>query len=384
VSVWFAILLPSAFVWLYLLVARGGFWMSSIHDGAGLPDLAAWPSVTAIIPARNEAPVIAQTVRSLVGQDYPGPFSIVLVDDQSTDATAPCALQAAASAHKTTLISTISGRDPQNGWTGKLFALQQGLEFIQQHGDPTYLWLTDADIAYAPDTLRRLVTRAEAGGFVLTSLMAKLRCISFAEQTLIPAFIFFFQMLYPFAWVNRNDGQVAAAAGGCMLVRRAALLRIGGFAAIRGALIDDCALASKLQRVGPIWLGLTDRAVSLRSYDGFPSLRRMIARSAYAQLRFSPIYLTSTTVAMVWVYAIPPAATILAHGPSAALGGVLWALMAGLFMPTLRFYRQSLLWGPVLPLIALIYLLFTLDSAYQYSRGRGGLWKGRVQAARTQ
>jgi hopene-associated glycosyltransferase HpnB len=384
VSLWLASLLPSVFIWLYLLVARGGFWMNSVNDRASLPDLVDWPSVTALIPARNEAALIAETVRSLVAQDYPGRFSIVLIDDQSNDGTTACALKAAVTADKAALLSTVSGRDPQRGWTGKLFALQQGLEFVQQRDAPTYLWLTDADISYEPDTLRQLVKHAEAGGYSLTSLMAKLRCRSFAERGLIPAFIFFFQMLYPFAWVNRNDHPVAAAAGGCMLVRSAALLKIGGFAAIRGALIDDCALASKLKCVGPIWLALSDRAVSLRAYDGFCSIRQMVARSAYAQLRFSPLYLAGTTLAMVSVYGIPPAAAIAAHGPPAWLGGVIWALMAGLFVPTVRFYRQSLLWGPALPLIALIYLLFTLDSAYQYSRGRGGMWKGRVQAARMQ
>jgi hopene-associated glycosyltransferase HpnB len=384
VSIWFAILLPSALSWLYLLVARGGFWRARIDDSVAWPDLDAWPSVTAIIPARNEADIIADTVTSLVAQDYAGPFSIVLVDDQSHDGTTERALTAAALAGKSAMLSTIPGGDPQSGWTGKLYALQQGLDFVQEHTLPTYVWLTDADISYEPDTLRHLVKHAEAGGYVLTSLMAKLRCNSVAEQILIPAFIFFFQMLYPFAWVNRNDSPVAAAAGGCMLARRETLQTIGGFAAIRGALIDDCALASMLKRVGPIWLGLTHRAASLRPCDGFEPIRRMVARSAYAQLHFSPIYLTGTLVAMVWVYGIPPAAAIAAPAAFAWLGAALWALMAGLYIPTLRFYRQSPLWGLALPLIALIYLLFTLDSAYQYSRGRGGLWKGRVQAARTQ
>ncbi len=387
-SIWFAILLPPAFVWLYLLVARGGFWMNSVDDSAAVPDLRAWPSITAIIPARNEAASISETVASLVAQNYAGPFSIVLVDDQSTDGTADRARRAAAGANKSAMLSTLSGGAPQSGWTGKLYALQQGLDFVQERSKersmPTYVWLTDADISYAPDTLRHLVKQAEAGNYVLTSLMAKLRCTSVAERTLIPAFIFFFQMLYPFAWVNRNDSSVAAAAGGCMLVRREALLKIGGFAAIRGALIDDCALAGMLKRVGPIWLGLTDRAASLRPYDGFDSIRRMVARSAYAQLSFSPVYLAGTILAMVWVYAIPSAAALAAPAAWAWLGAALWALMAGLFIPTLRFYRQSMLWSPALPLIALIYLLFTVDSAYQYSRGRGGLWKGRVQAARTQ
>jgi hopene-associated glycosyltransferase HpnB len=384
VSIWFAILLPPALIWMYLLVARGGFWMNGITDSVALPDLDAWPSITAIIPARNEAATIAETVASLIAQDYAGPFSIVLVDDQSTDGTADRARRAAAAGDKNAILSTISGRDPESGWTGKLNALQQGLDFVENHAKPTYVWLTDADISYEPDTLRQLVKQAAAGNYVLTSLMAKLRCASVAERTLVPAFIFFFQMLYPFAWVNRNDSSVAAAAGGCMLVRLEALRKIGGFAAVCGALIDDCALASSLKRVGPIWLGLTDRAISLRPYDGFDAIRRMVARSAYAQLRFSPIYLGGTIVAMVWVYGIPVAGALAAPMPYAWLGAALWALMAGLYTPTLRFYRQSVLCSPALPLIALIYLLFTLDSAYQYSRGRGGLWKGRVQAARTQ
>jgi hopene-associated glycosyltransferase HpnB len=381
-SIGLPILLVSAAIWLYLLIGRGGFWMGRINDAAALPDPAAWPAVTAIVPARNEAALIGETVASLAAQDYPGPFSIIIVDDQSSDGTAQRALTAAATVPRQ--VRVVAGRPLESGWTGKLFALQQGFEAACSTETATYLWLTDADIAYRSDALSSLVRRAETNGLVLTSLMARLRCVSLAERALIPAFIFFFQMLYPFAWVNRADRRVAAAAGGCMLVRREALQTAGGFGSIRDALIDDCALGARLKHVGPIWLGLTDRAFSRRAYDHYDDIRRMVARSAYAQLHYSVLYLAGTIVGLLLVFGLGPIMAIAAHGPVARLGVGLWALMALLFVPTLQGFRVSLLWSIALPLIAFIYLLFTLDSAYQHRRGYGGLWKGRVQATRSQ
>jgi hopene-associated glycosyltransferase HpnB len=356
--------------------------MSELGDRTTLPDPTVWPRVIAIIPARNEAETIQQTIRSLTAQDYPGNWSLVLVDDESSDGTAQQALQAARQAGRPQLI-VLGGRAIEPGWTGKLFALQQGIEAAEDRGDnPSYWWFTDADIRYQPDSLRYLVKRAEQGGFVLTSLMAKLRCQSWAERALIPAFIFFFQMLYPFAWVCRMDRRAAAAAGGCMLIDCAALREAGGLRAIRSALIDDCALAAKLKHVGPVWLGLTNRAESLRAYAHFNQIGQMVARSAYAQLNYSSLNLVLTALGMFFVFELGPVAAIIGHGFAAVVGLAIWAVMALLFVPTLRLFHLSPLWGLALPLIALSYLWFTVNSAYQYKRGYGGLWKGRVQAAR--
>jgi hopene-associated glycosyltransferase HpnB len=211
--------------------------------------------------------------------------------------------------------------------------------------------------------------------------MVKLRCESLAERASIPAFVFFFQMLYPFAWVNRPQGRVAAAAGGCMLLRADALARAGGIEIIRGALIDDCALARALKPHGPIWLGLTTRLRSLRPCAAFADIRRMVARSAYAQLRYSPLLLIGTAAGMILTYFVPPVMALLGTGIARVLGVAAWGLMALAFQPTLRLYARSPLWGIALPAVALQYLIFTLDSAYQHMRGRGGTWKGRAQAS---
>ena len=264
------------------------------------------------------------------------------------------------------------------GWKGKLWALHQGLTAIPP--DTEYILFTDADIVYEPGALARLVSEAEAKSLVLNSLMVKLRCESFAERMLIPAFIFFFQMLYPFAWANRPAAATAAAAGGCMLARRDALHAAGGIEGIRGALIDDCALAASLKRQVPIRLSLTDRVRSIRGYPDFQDIRRMVSRSAYAQLRYSPVLLAGMVIGMALTYLAPVAFTLFGHGIAQVLGLVTWVLMAIAFQPTLRFYRLSPLWGLALPAIALVYLAFTLDSAYQHALGRGGMWKGRAQA----
>lgn len=239
---------------------------------------------------------------------------------------------------------------------------------------------TDADIEHAPDSLRRLVARAEAGGLVLVSLMAKLRCDTFAEAMLIPAFVFFFDMLYPFAKTNDPRSPVAAAAGGCMLVRREALVAAGGLAAIRAAIIDDCALAGLMKAQGPIWLGLTERVRSIRSYGGFADIGRMVARSAYAQLGYSPPMLAGTLVGMAITYLAPPLLAAMGPGWIHAVGLATWLLMALSFQPMLAFYRRSPLWGLALPVIGAVYCLFTFQSAVDVWRGRGGQWKGRAQA----
>jgi hopene-associated glycosyltransferase HpnB len=238
--------------------------------------------------------------------------------------------------------------------------------------------LTDADIVHAPDSVSSVVARACASGAVLTSLMAKLRCVTLAERSHVPAFVYFFEMLFPFRWVNRPDSRTAAAAGGCMLVRAAALGRIGGIASVHNALIDDCALARRLKAVGPIWLGLTERVRSLRPYADLAAVRQMISRSAYAQLGYSPWLLAATTAGMILVFLAPPLLALFAEGPARWLGVAVWALMALSFQPMLRFYRLLPVWGIALPGIALFYMVYTLDSAWRHLRRRGGEWKGRV------
>jgi hopene-associated glycosyltransferase HpnB len=378
-------------IWLYLLLGRGGFWLSSERDdGQPAPVEAlsekAWPKLAVVIPARDEAQGIGACIGSLLQQDYPGEWSIILVDDGSSDGTAAIARQTAATLAAPSLslpregeLDVVAGRPLPAGWTGKLWALAQGIETAGRMA-PDYFLLSDADIVYAPDVLTSLVARAKAGGLVLTSLMVKLRCESLAERALIPAFIFFFEMLYPFAWINRPQAATAGAAGGCMLVRADALAQAGGIDAIRNALIDDCTLAGLLKARGPIWLGLTQRAHSIRSYPGFEDIRRMVARSAYAQLRYSALILLGVLAGMGVTYLAPPLIALFGAGWARILGLAAWLLMAVAFQPTLRFYRVSPLWGIALPAIAFCYTLFTLDSALQFWRGKGGLWKGRIQA----
>jgi hopene-associated glycosyltransferase HpnB len=384
-------------IWLYLLLGHGGFWLSSERDDRKRPPLpaaAAWPEVAVVIPARDEAQGIAACIGSLLRQDYGGEFRIVLVDDGSSDGTAAIAQEAAAAAGAPGRLEVVNGAPLPAGWTGKLWAVAQGIEVAGRAAPkraapgriapgriaPEFLLLSDADIVYAPDVLTALVARAEAGGLVLTSLMVKLRCESLAERALIPAFIFFFEMLYPFARINRPQAATAGAAGGCMLVHADTLRQAGGIGAIRNALIDDCALAAMLKQQGPIWLGLTQRAHSIRPYPGFEDIRRMVARSAYAQLRYSPLLLMGVLAGMGLTYLAPPVIGLFGSGWARLFGLAAWALMAIAFQPTLRFYRVSPLWGIALPAIAFCYTLFTLDSALQHRRGKGGLWKGRVQA----
>ena len=364
-------------IWLYLLVARGGFWLTRARDDRErLPPPAQWPSVVAVLPARNEADVIAQSISSLMRQDYPGSFRVVLVDDGSEDGTAAKALAAAGNDDR---LQVLRGAALPAGWTGKLWAQQQGVHEASS-GEPDYFLLTDADIGHAPDALRSLVARAERDGLVLVSLMAELSCRSWAERFLIPAFVFFFQMLYPFAWVNDRKRKLAAAAGGCMLVRRDALQRAGGIASIRANIIDDCALARQLKAEGPIWLGLTRRAISLRPYGGLWDIGRMVSRSAYAQLDYSPLLLAGTVAGMTLTYLAPVLLALFGSGLAQAAGLGAWLLMAVAFQPMLRFYRLSPLWGLALPATAATYTLFTVQSALAVWRGRGGMWKGRAQA----
>jgi hopene-associated glycosyltransferase HpnB len=372
--------LPLA-IWFYLLLARRGFWRLRERDTSPVPTPTDWPSVIAVVPARDEADVIQQSIASLLAQDYPGEFRITLVDDQSDDGTGDLAL-----ALNDSRLTVLKGGARPPGWTGKLWAMRQGADQAAA-SVPEFLWFTDADIAHSPDALRQLVARAQDGRKVLVSLMARLSCRTTAEHFLIPAFVFFFDMLFPFGAVNDAKSQVAAAAGGCMLARRSALDAAGGLDAIRHNIIDDCALARLLKAQGPIWLGLTDRAVSLRPYEHLTDIRRMVARSAYAQLGYSPLRLLGTLAGLFVVYIAPVLGAFFAMYYVQLAAYLAWGIMIVMFQPILRFYRLSpilrIVLGIALPVIGAFYAWFTLDSAIQHWSGKGGMWKGRAQAQKT-
>jgi hopene-associated glycosyltransferase HpnB len=377
----------SAVIWVYLLLFRGGFWRSDQRFESQTNYLkldVPVPRVAVLVPARNESDVIAVSLRSLLDQDYPGDLQIFLIDDQSDDGTGDIARALAASHPRGDRLKLLSGKPLAPGWSGKLWALQQGFLATQSLENPAdYLLLTDADIAHPADNLRRLVAKAEQDDRALVSVMVQLRCESNWERLLIPAFVFFFEKLYPFSWVNRPDRQIAAAAGGCSLVRRSALVNLDGFEAIRGALIDDCSLAAAIKaNHRRIWLGLSTRTHSLRPYPDLDTIWTMVARTAYSQLFFSPLLLAGTIVGMSLVYLAGPIGFfygLVVDSPwLATLGGAVWLGMAIAYWPTLRIYRQPRWFGLLLPLIGLLYGLMTIDSARQYYLGRGGAWKGRV------
>ena len=361
-------------VWLYLLLFHQRFWLMRERDTGFVREPAAWPSVVAVVPARNEADVIGHSIASLIAQDYPGSFNIVLVDDQSEDGTGGLARRL-----NSERLTVLTGGLRPPGWTGKLWAMKQGSDHAAAF-QPEFLWFTDADIAHSRDNLRQLVSRAQEGNKVLVSLMARLSCKSYAEHFLIPAFVFFFDMLFPFAAVNNPKSKVAAAAGGCMLARREALEKAGGIEAIRHNIIDDCALGRAMKAQGPIWLGLTDRALSLRPYDHLSDIQHMVTRTAYAQLGYSPLVLAGTLLGLAMVYLAPVMTALFAWGISQMAGWAAWIIMAVMYQPILRFYRLSPLWGLALPLIGLFYAGFTIQSAILYWSGKGGMWKGRAQA----
>jgi hopene-associated glycosyltransferase HpnB len=379
-------------VWAYLLVAHGGYWRTDQRlpepgPNPGPDDRPTWPSVTAVVPARNEAAVLGTTLPSLLAQEYPGAFGVVLVDDESSDGTAQITAQIAAERGGRLLV--VRGHAPPPGWAGKVWAMNQGLHAA---GDVSYLLFTDADITYQPGTVAALMRAARADDRGLVSQMALLRADTGWERLIVPAFVYFFAQLYPFRRVNRPGARTAAAAGGCMLVRRSALEAAGGLERIRGARIEDVALARPLKHSpepAACWLGLTTSVVSVRPYPRLAGLWDMVARSAYTQLRYSPALLGATIAGLLWLYAGPPVAAAgglawlaagggTTAGALAALGLAGWALMSVSYLPMLRLYRLSPARAPSLPLIAVIYAAMTADSARRYHLGRGGQWKGRT------
>lgn len=356
------IALASLAAWLWLLFRRGDFWKASVVLKDNAPEPETWPDVVAVIPARDEAPTIGRTVSSLLAQDYAGKLSVIVVNDASSDGTAKAA-------GKDKRLKVISGEPLPDDWTGKLWAVEQG---IRAAGGAPYVLLTDADIEHDPGSVRRLVCKAEDGGFDLVSLMVRLNCESFWEKLLVPAFVFFFQMLYPFAWVNDRGYPTAAAAGGCMLVRAEALDDAGGMTAISDLIIDDCALAALLKPRGPIWLGLTRDVVSIREYQGLDDIWRMVTRTAYAQLGNSPVFLGVAVVGMLLVYAAPPLLFIFADDMAAKFAAAAWGCMVVAYQPMLGFYGRPIWEGLALPLAGFLYTMMTVSSALH-----GGSWKGR-------
>ncbi|WP_027944843.1 glycosyltransferase [Amycolatopsis taiwanensis] len=361
--------------WVWLALFHGGFWRTDQRLGPRRTP-ARWPSVGIVVPARDEADVLPRTLPSLLGQVYPGPARVVLVDDGSSDDTAALAERLAHHHGGLPLTVTSPGPVPL-GWTGKLHAVAHG---VAAAGPVDYFLLTDADIAHDPGSLVVLVEAA--GDRDLVSQMAVLRTRTGWERLVVPAFVYFFAMLYPFRRVNRPGARTAAAAGGCCLVRRKALERAGGIAAIRGAVIDDVALGTAIKRSGGrIWLGLADHVRSTRAYPTLHSLWQMVSRSAYTQLRHSPLLLAGTVLGLALVFLAPPALTVagafLRDGLTCAAAAVGWLLMALTFVPILRYYRQPVTAALLLPATATLYLLMTVDSAVQHWRGRGAAWKGR-------
>ncbi|MGJ0508785.1 MAG: glycosyltransferase [Methylocystis sp.] len=369
--------------WLYLLIFNKGFWRLTEHDETFAPPGATVPAgahVVAIVPARDEAEVIAASVASLLQQDFPGRFEVVLVDDDSTDGTADVARARAAELGAADRLMVLESGGPADGWTGKIAAMHRGFTSVRSlPQQPDFVLFCDADIAFESHVLARLVAGAAARGSVLSSLMVKLRCESAAEKWFVPAFVFFFQKLYPFRAVNDPRSKVAGAAGGVMLVRPQALADAGGLPAIRDALIDDCALGALMKKQGPIWLGLTDDVYSLRPYPRLTDIERMVTRSAYAQLDYSPAKLAGAVAGMCLVYLAPPL-LVFAESPAPDIALVAWLIMAQAYMPSLRFYGLSRARAFALPLIAACYTWFTAVSAWRHMRGRGGEWKGRYQA----
>ena len=375
----------SLLTWAYLLLGRHGFWRARprIEDEQDAPP-ALWPAVVAVVPARDEAETIAAALRSLLGQDYRGTLTVVLVDDHSGDRTKAIAEGLAARARSR--LEVIEALPLPPGWSGKLWAMANGLRHAERLAPAAaYVLLTDADIAHAPDNLTRLVARAEAARLDLVSLMVRLRCARFWERLLIPPFVFFFQKLYPFAAVNDPGSRAAAAAGGCMLMRRQALREAGGIEAIRGELIDDVALARAIKHRpggGRIWLGLGRTTRSLRPYACLGDVWAMVARTADTQLGHSLLLLAGTLLGLAIAYLGPPLALLagLTEGDPwlAGLGALGLAGMVVAFLPTLRLYELAPGWSLTLPVAALLFAAMTVDSAIQYRRGAGGRWKGRV------
>jgi len=370
----------SLLIWVYLLVAHGRFWQIRRYF---LP--AAVPGddpvrVAVVVPARDEAAVVGRAVASLLNQTGGHSIHVFVVDDASSDGTADVAREAARQAGKPGLLTVVAGRPLAAGWSGKLWAVQQGVEQALRTG-PDFLLLTDADIAHAPDSVASLVQMARSRSLDMISMMVKLHCRTFAERALIPAFVFFFFKLYPPAWIAEPRRKMAGAAGGGILIRPEILERAGGITAIRDEVIDDCALARRVKAAGGrLWLGLSSTTESIRPYGTFAEIGRMISRGAFNQLKHSAWLLLLAVLGLSVTYLVPPLLLFFSHhlAPS-LLGAAAWLVMIVCFLPTVRVYGLNPLWAAALPVIATFYMGASLHSAWRFWSGRGGQWKGRIQ-----
>ncbi len=372
---------PAA-VWVYLLAFRGLFWLPTVRLGPAR-DLPGWPSVAVVVPARDEAAVLAATMPALAAQDYPGRAAVFLVDDCSADDTREVA--AAGAAGRALPLTVVTGAERPPGWVGKTWALAQGVHAASAELDPQYFLFTDADIHHPPDSLRRLVSDAVTADRDLVSLMARLRTATGWERLIVPAFVYFFSQLYPFRSIARRRSRTAGAAGGCMLLRADALRRAGGIEAISGAVIDDVALGRAVKRSGgSTWLGYADDVASLRPYPRLADLWDMVARSAYTQLRYSPLALAGTVAGLTIIYLGPLVVLVAgaAAGDPLVAGAGLCAqiLMTASYLPMALYYRIPAAWSLTLPAAAALYGAMTVDSARRHRRGRGAAWKGRTYA----
>jgi hopene-associated glycosyltransferase HpnB len=378
---WFALIagLLCLAIWIYLLTAHGGFWRVSGVQAAVQPMGTIDGTIAVVIPARDEADVIGSTVESLLSQTCAQSIHIFVVDDHSSDGTAEVARQAARNCGCSEVLDVIAGSTLPPGWTGKLWATEQGIQrAMQLH--PKFLLLTDADIRHSPGSLATLIAIAEAGNYDLTSFMVKLHCQTLAERFLIPPFVFFFFLLYPPAWIRDPRRRVAGAAGGCMLIRPQALEQAGGVVAIRNQIIDDCALARAVKQAGGrVWLGVTQDASSTRVYGTVGEIERMIARTAYNQLQHSIWQLLGALLGLTITYLLPLALLLSGDRTLASAGAASWLLMSAAFLPMVRFYGLNPAWALTLPFSACFYMLATLHSAFKFWSGRGGEWKGRTQ-----
>ena len=383
INIMLLILLISLIAWTFLFAGRGGFWCANQTLSPALLSDGELPSVIAIIPARDESLTIGMAVSSLANQSYTGKLLVIVVNDNSTDKTVDAALSAAASVGHSKKLIVVNGAPLKSGWTGKMWAVNQGIkQAVKINPNVDYIFLTDADIVHDSGNLSRLVSKAKKDNLHLVSLMVRLRCKSFWEKLLVPAFVFYFQKLYPFSRVNSFSREEAAAAGGCMLVRRETLISVGGVQSIKGEVIDDCALAKLIKRKAPIWLGLaTDNTKSIRPYNNLVDFWKMVTRSAFVQLDNSIFQLVTAISSMFLLYWVPPIGLIFGHFWTwhvSILAALICILMFGLYLPTLKLYKASSLWGPSIVFAGIIFTLMTLDSARNHWLGRRSLWKGRT------
>lgn len=386
--IWLILTILSLIIWLYLILARGKFWLCDqfLDDNLTIKTRDNYPQITIVIPARNEADVLPVSLKSLLKQDYPSQYNIILVDDQSSDRTGEIAQEIAQNYSNFAQLTVIEGKPLPKGWSGKLWAINQGIEYANNNFDSDYFLLTDADIKHDRNNINQLTAKAETDNLDLVSLMVRLRTENWWEKWLIPAFIFFFQKLYPFPAINNPQSKVSGAAGGCILIKKEALERIGGIASLKEALIDDCTLGKLVKDTLPanrgIWLGLTTTTTSLREYPNLTPIWNMVARTAFTQLNYSPWLLIGTLFGMFLTYLVAPIGLIVGIVNQdltiIIICVIIWGLMCLSYYPTVRLYKLSPLGTISLPLIAFLYSLMTIDSAVKHWQGKGGQWKGRV------